>query len=186
MVTRKTLAILIGVVVLFFLVSSVAVFFIYRKAIPSVPKVGERVIVAQVKYSKGSASFFYPASWQQNDIPASAGFISVQVFDPKDNIVLVASSGTKSDDSKVNGTLVYEKDAVVSGVSGKDRRWEDVKSQVVVFRADNLKFEGKYYRFEMFGALSRKVKMQNEWEAILKSIQFEKGSEEGITATPQE
>ena len=78
----------------------------------------------------------------------------------------------------MSGTLVREEDITVGGIAGKERRWENRESQTVIFRADNLKFEGKQYRFEMFGAFSRKVKMEREWESIMKSVQFEKGSEE--------
>ena len=112
--------------------------------------------------------------------------ISVQVVDSEDGIVLVASSAEKMSDSEVSGTLVREGNITVGGIAGKERRWENIKSQTVIFRADNLKFEGKQYRFELFGTLSRKVKMERAWDGIMKSVQFEKRSEEGITATPQE
>lgn len=185
MVTRRTLLILITLAAVLFLASCATVFFLYRKMAPSLPKAGEKAVVAQAKYSKGNTSFFYPALWRENDIPASSGFISVQVADPEDSIVVVASSGEKLNDYKVTGTLQREENITVGGVSGKERRWENEKSQAVVFRADDLKFEGKQYRFEMFGTLSRKVKMEHEWEGILKSVRFEKGNEKEITATPQ-
>ena len=136
---------------------------------PQAPKAAENVVIAQAKYSKRNTSFFYPARWQENDIPALPGFISVQVVDLEDGIVLVASSGEKVNDFQVTGTLVRDESITVGGVVGKERRWENGESQAVVFRADDLKFEGKYYRFEMFGAMSRKVKMEREWESILKS-----------------
>ena len=186
MVTRKTLFIFLTFVAILFATVCVGVFLFYQKITLPVPIGGEKIVTAQAKYIKGGAAFFYPASWQVNDIPASQGMISVQVVDPEDSIVLVASSAEKMSDSEVNGTLVREEDITVGGITGKERRWENMKSQTVIFRADNLKFEGKQYRFEMFGAFSRKVKMEREWDAIIKSVQFEKGSEEGIIASPQE
>jgi|SRR3989344_1523765 len=186
MVTRRTLFILIALVAVLFLAACGAVFFLYFKVVSMVPKAAERVGVAQAKYIKGNASFFYPALWQENDISAPPGLISVQVVDSKDGIVLVASSGEKLNDSKVNGVLVREESITVGGIVGKERRWENTESQTVVFRADDLQFEGKYYRFEMFGTLSRKVKMESEWENILKSVRFEKGAKEGVIVSPQE
>lgn len=185
MVTRRTLFILIALVTVLFVAACVAVFFLYLKVAPMAPKVAEKVVIAQAKYIKGNASFFYPAEWQENDIPAPPGFISVQVVDQKDGIVLVASSGEKLNDSQVTGTLVRDESVTVGGVIGKERRWENTESQAVVFRADGLQFEGKYYRFEMFGVLNRKVKMQSAWEDMMKSVRFEKGIEGGITASPQ-
>ncbi|MBI5913309.1 hypothetical protein HY839_02610 [Candidatus Azambacteria bacterium] len=186
MVTRKTLLILLALAAVLFVAACVAVFFLYRAVVPTAPKAGEKVVVAQAKYIKGNASFFYPAQWHENDIPASPGMISVQVVDTEDSIVFVASSAEKLNDPKMSGTLVREESITVGGIFGKERRWENMESQTVVFRADDVRFERKYYRFEMFGTLSRKVKMESEWENILRSVQFEKGSEEGITATPQE
>ncbi|MEK7493575.1 MAG: hypothetical protein AAB630_00300 [Patescibacteria group bacterium] len=185
MVTRKTLFVLIALVAILFVAACGAALFLYLKVVPMAPQVAEKVGIAQAKYIKGSTSFFYPALWQENDIPALPGLISVQVVDPKDGIVLVASSGEKLNDSQVTGTLVREENITVGGIVGKERRWENAESQAVVFRADDLQFEGKYYRFEMFGTLSRKVKMQSAWEDMLKSVRFEKGREEGITAKPQ-
>lgn len=186
MITRRTLFILIAFVAVLFLAVCVAVFFLYRAMPPLPPKTGERVIVAQAKYIKGNASFFYPAQWRENDIPASPGLISVQVVDEEDGIVFVASSAEKMSDSKVNGTLVRDESIAVGAVAGKERRWENMESQVVVFRADDLQFEGKQYRFEMFGMMSRKVKMEGYWQEMLGSVRFEKGDEEGIKASPQQ
>lgn len=186
MVNRRTLLILIALAAILFIASCAAVFFLYRAVTPLAPKGGEKAVIAQAKYIKGSTSFFYPALWQENDIPTSPGMISVQVVDPEDSIVLVVSSAEKLNDSTVNGALVREEDITVGGIAGKERRWENRESQTIVFRADDLQFEKKYYRFEMFGMLSRKVKMEREWDIIVKSVQFQKGSEEGITATPQE
>ncbi|MEK7488209.1 MAG: hypothetical protein AAB598_02705 [Patescibacteria group bacterium] len=186
MVTRKTLFILIALGAIFFTAVCIGVFFFYQKMTPPAMIRGEKIVTAQAKYIKGGAAFFYPSAWQVNDIPASPGMISVQVVDSEDGIVLVASSAEKMSDSEVSGTLVREGNITVGGIAGKERRWENIKSQTVIFRADNLKFEGKQYRFELFGTLSRKVKMERAWDGIMKSVQFEKRSEEGITATPQE
>ena len=185
MVTRKTLFILIALGAILLVAVCGVVFFLIQKITPPAPTGGEKIVTAQAKYIKGGAAFFYPASWQVNDIPASPGMISVQVVDPEDSIVLVASSAEKMSDSEVNGTLVREEGITVGGIAGKERRWENMKSQTVIFRADDLKFEEKQYRFELFGAFSRKVKMERVWDAIIKSVQFEKGIKEGIIATPQ-
>lgn len=185
MVTRKTLFIFIACGAILFAAVCIGVFFFYQKMTPSEMVKDEKIGTAQAKYSKGGAAFFYPASWEVNDIPASPGMISVQVIDPENGIVLVASSADTLNDSKVNGTMVREENITVGGVAGKERRWENMKSQTVIFRADNIAFEGKQYRFEMFGTLSRKVRMERAWDTIITSVRFEKGGEEGITATPQ-
>src|SRR3989344_2977235 len=104
------------------------------------PTVSSPVPPPPQQYSKGNVSFLYPANWKTNDIPASPGLISVQVYDPEDFIVLVASSGEKLNDYKVKGTLQYEKDAQLGGIAGKERAWRDEKSQTAIFRADHFMF----------------------------------------------
>ncbi len=137
------------------------------------------------QYSKGNVSFSYPANWKTNDIPASPGLISVQVYDPDDFIVFVASSGTTLNDYKVNGELQYEKDAMIGGISGRERLWEDDKSKTAIFRADDFEFQKRFYRFEMFTSRSREVKAQKIWEDILASVKFTESKDDAIQATPK-
>lgn len=144
----------------------------------------QKTLPTSAKYAKGSVAFFYPADWAVNDIPATEGMISVQVSDPKDVIVFVASSGRSYSDPKVNGELKYNKDITFNNVAGKERLWEDAKSQAVIFRADNFRFQDRYYRFEMFSVLSRKVKAEKVWREILASVKFAETAEEGIKANP--
>lgn len=138
----------------------------------------------EAKYAKGSVTFFYPADWQANDIPAAEGMISVQVSDPKDMIVFVASSNRSYGDPAVNGDLKYDKEITLGGVKGKERLWEDAKTQIAVFRADGFRFQDRYYRFEMFSNLSRKVKAENVWRGILASTKFAETEQEKIEAKP--
>lgn len=140
--------------------------------------------VARAQYAKGNASFSYPASWGQNDIPTSPGFISVQVYDEKDGIVFVATSSKEENDSAVDGTVVRDADIMVGGISGKERIWENDKTQAVVMRADRIAFSGRAYRFEMFGHLSRKIPMERYWNEIMSSVRFAESETEEIEAAP--
>lgn len=140
---------------------------------------------AEAKYTKGSVAFFYPADWQMSDIPAMEGMISAQVSDPKDMIVFVASSNRAYGDPKVNGDLKYDKEITLGGVAGKERLWEDAKTQSAIFRADGFRFQDRYYRFEMFSNLSRKVKAENVWRSILASVKFSESEKEAIEAKPE-
>ena len=140
---------------------------------------------AEAKYAKGSVAFFYPADWLVNDIPAAEGMISAQVSDPKDMIVFVASSNRAYGDPKVNGDLEYDKEISLAGAQGKERLWEDQKSQTVIFRADGFRFQERYYRFEMFSNLSRKVKAENVWRGTLASVKFSESEKESIEAKPE-
>lgn len=119
-----------------------------------------------------------------NDIPAAEGMISAQVSDPKDMIVFVASSNRSYGDPKVNGEIKYNKDITLGGVAGKERLWEDMNSQAAIFRADNFRFQDRYYRFEMFSNLSRKVKAEKVWREILDSVRFAESNKEEIKAEP--
>lgn len=141
-------------------------------------------VIARAQYTKGNASFLYPAAWKQNDIPTSPGFISVQVYDPAEGIVFVASSSEKEDDPRVDGALTKDADITTGGVLGKERIWENDKTLAVVMRADKIAFNGRHYRFEMFGHLSRKVLMQNYWKDIMSSVQFAESETEAIQAAP--
>lgn len=185
-ITRKTVIIFVVIAVALFAISRVFVFFM--KEAPSITtKITEdKTETPQAKYIKGNVAFLYPAKWKENDIVTAPGFISVQVVDLEDTIVFVASSGEKLNDNKINGEITDERDVTVGGISGKERRWENEKSQAVVFRADNIQFENKYYRFEMFGMMSRKIKMEQAFEKIIQSVKFEKGAGEGIQAMQEE
>src|SRR3972149_6110730 len=135
---------------------------------------------AEAKYAKGSVAFFYPADWLVNDIPAAEGMISAQVSDPKDMIVFVASSNRAYGNPKGNGYLKDDKEVTLAGTHGKERLWEDQKSQAVIFRADGFRFQERYYRFEMFSNLSRKVKAEHVWPGILASVNFSVSETERI------
>lgn len=139
---------------------------------------------AKAKFVKGKTAFFYPADWQLKDVPLSGGLISVQVNDPDDFIVFIASSNTIAEKANVKGVLAYEKELALAGVKGKERLWEDAKADTVVFRADGFEFEKRFYRFELFTVASRKTKAERVWREILDSVQFISG-EEGIEAIPQ-
>ncbi|MEK7519625.1 MAG: hypothetical protein AAB581_00045 [Patescibacteria group bacterium] len=142
-------------------------------------------VAQQAKYAKGSIGFFYPSAWITNDIPASGDLISVQLMSPEDTIVFVASSDMKLNDYKVDGTLTSEKEVTIGGVTGKERVWENGKSQTVVFRADNLKFQDRFFRLELFTVQSRKVKAERYWRDILTTVKFSETVQGTIEANPQ-
>ncbi len=170
--------IIIVIVILF------AAHFIARRAekpAPAAPQ--EKPAPQKAEYRKGGAAFSYPALWQVNDIPAVGDFISVQAFDAKDNIVFVASSQKARNDPKA-GKPLYEKEITLDGVNGVERQWENEKSGMTVLRADNLHFAGRYYRFEMFAVISRKIKAERIWKDILDSVRFVRAENEGIEAAP--
>ena len=151
------------------------------------PKVSEqaRITVPPVKvFSKGQVSFSYPREWEIKDIPTIEGLISVQVFDPKENVVFVASSNNKFSDSEVKGDLRYEKELALGGVKGKERLWESKEMQSAIFRADNFEFQKRHYRFEIFSSLSRRLLAEQRWREILASVKFQESAEEGIKAEP--
>ena len=179
--SKKIRVILFAAAVLL-LIGGVIVVVRYMRA----PEVPAEPVVARAQYAKGNASFLYPAMWKQNDIPTSPGFISVQVYDPAEGIVFVASSSEKEDDPSVGGVLVKDGDITAGGVSGKERIWENDKTLAVVMRADKIVFAGRAYRFEMFGHLSRKVPMQKHWSDIMSSITFAESETEEIQAAPAE
>jgi len=180
--TNIVLAVLILIVVGAIVVGAL----LYRNARLSkqADDLGKIKTKTEAKYAKGSVAFFYPADWLVNDIPAAEGMISAQVSDPKDMIVFVASSNRAYGDPKVNGDLKYDKEITLAGAQGKERLWEDQKSQAVIFRADGFRFQDRYYRFEMFSNLSRKVKAENIWRDILASVKFSESEKEGIEAKP--
>lgn len=153
-----------------------------KKIAPFLPQ--EKAVPVKKEYRKGGAAFSYPAGWQVNDIPAAGDFISVQAFDAEDNIVFVASSQKARNDAKA-GKPLYEKEITLDGVKGILRQWENEKSGMVVWRADNLQFANRYYRFEMFAAVSRKVKAERAWQDILDSVRFMQTENENIEAKPQ-
>jgi len=150
---------------------------------------GESMEQAPAKYTKGGTAFLYPASWIVNDIPASGNLISVQLTDQENGIIFIVSSNTEFNDYSASGDLQYEKDIEVDGVSGSERLWQNNEVNTAVFRADNLSFGERYYRFEMFVTkLSKKTRAEKHWKDILASIRFdelEDGTEGGIQAVPQ-
>ncbi|MBI3685144.1 hypothetical protein HY250_01950 [Candidatus Azambacteria bacterium] len=160
-------------------------FLLYRTSRLVPPQSFENAVLAKAKYIKGKTSFFYPAQWQLNDIPAAQDFISVQAYESVDAIVFVASSSKIFDAAKVNGKASEEKDITLDGVKGKERMWENATSGAIVFRADNLKFADRYYRFEMFADVSHKTKAERAWKDILDSVRFVRGEEGGIEAKPK-
>lgn len=176
----KKLRIIILIVAVMLLIGGIIVVVRYLRA----PEGPREQIVARAQYAKGNASFLYPAVWRQNDIPTSPGFISVQLYDPENGVVFVASSNEKESDPLVDGTVTRDAGIVVGGISGKERAWENEKTQAVVLRADHISFAGRAYRFEMFGQLSRKVLMEKYWRDIVSSVQFAEAHEEGIIAAP--
>lgn len=176
---KKLRIILLIIVALMLIGASIAVVRYLRGPVrPTEP------VIARAQYTKGNASFLYPAAWKQNDIPTSPGFISVQVYDPENSIVFVASSNQEENDSHVDGVLTYDADIIVGGVSGRERTWENDKTLAVVMRADKIAFNDRHYRFEMFGHLSRKVLMQNYWKDIMSSMEFAESETEDIQAAP--
>lgn len=182
---KKTNVFLVVIIVIA-AVFIIAGIFLYKnkKLDKQAADLGQVKTKTEAKYAKGSVAFFYPADWQANDIPAAEGMISAQVSDPKEMIVFVASSNRAYGDPKVNGELKYDKEIALGGVKGKERLWEDAKTQVAVFRADGFRFQDRHYRFEMFSNLSRKVKAENVWRGILASVKFAETEQEKIDAKP--
>lgn len=176
----KKIRVILFVVAVIVLVGGIIAVVRYMRA----PKAPAELVVARAQYAKGNASFLYPAMWKQNDIPTSPGFISVQVYDPTEGIVFVASSSAEESDPHVDGALVKNADIAVGGISGKERIWENDKTLAVVMRTDKIMFAGRAYRFEMFGHLSRKVPMQKYWSDIMSSITFSESESEEIQAAP--
>lgn len=148
------------------------------------PTALDDVAPAKAKFVSGKTSFFYPAQWQLKELPADKGLISVQVSDPEDVIVLIASSNTISEKADVKGTLVYEKDLQLAEVKGKEYVWEDSKADTVVFRADGFEFEKRFYKFELFTVASRKTKAEQIWREVIDSVQFI-STGQGIEAKPR-
>ena len=179
---KKTNIIIIAFIILILAFIAAGLIVAFRK-----PKVSEqaRITIPPVKvFSKGQVSFSYPREWEIKDIPTIEGLISVQVFDPKENVVFVASSNNKFSDSEVKGDLRYEKELALGGVQGKERLWESKEMQSAIFRADEFEFQKRHYRFEMFSALSRRLLAEQRWREILASVKFQESSEEGIKAEP--
>lgn len=177
--TNIILIILIALILVFIVIGLIIAF---RK-----PKVSEqaRITIPPVKvFSKGQVSFSYPREWELKDIPTVEGLISVQVFDPKENVVFVASSNDKFSDSEVKGDLKYEKELMLDNVKGKERVWESKETQSVIYRADGFEFQKRHYRFEMFSSLSRKLLAEKVWRETLASVKFAESIKEGIKAEP--
>ena len=176
----KKLRIILLIIAAMLLIGGIVAVVRYVRA----PESPSEQVAARAQYVKGNASFSYPATWHQNDIPTSPGFISVQLYDVGDGIVFVASSNEEESDPQVDGTVTRDAAIIVGGISGKERAWENEKTQAVVLRADQITFGGRAYRFEMFGQLSRKVLMEKYWRDIVSSVQFAEAQEEGIIAAP--
>lgn len=140
---------------------------------------------APLAYSKGGVSFTYPGDWKTNDIPASTGMISVQLSDPKDFIVFVASSAKTFTDIKMKEKPQYQKDIELGGVKGTEQLWQDEKTQTVILRADHLEFQNRFYRFEMFTNRSRQVKADRIWKDVLASVKFATSTQDAIQALPK-
>jgi len=141
--------------------------------------------IPKVEYSKGEASFFYPGDWKLEDATTTPGFISAAVYDPVDFLVFTATSNPKPSSYKPGGTLSYEKDVTLDGVSGKERMWEDAKTKTVTYRADGFEFVNRSYFFELFATVTRKTKADYEWNDILSSVKFATSTQETIQAQPK-
>lgn len=179
---KKYNFIIIALIIAVIVVIGIMVIYAFRK-----PKVSEqaRITIPSVKvFSKGQVSFSYPREWELKDIPTVEGLISVQVFDPKENVVFVASSNDKFSDSEVKGDLKYEKELTLDNVKGKERAWESKETQSVIYRAGGFEFQKRHYRFEMFSSLSRKLLAEQRWREILASVNFAESAAEGIKAEP--
>ena len=136
---KKTNIIIIALIILILAAIFAGLIIAFRK-----PKVSEqaRITIPPVKvFSKGQVSFSYPREWELKDIPTVEGLISVQVFDPKENVVFAASSNDKFSDSEVKGDLKSEKEMTLAGIKGKERAWESKEMQSVIFRADGFEFK---------------------------------------------
>lgn len=158
---------------------------LYQGANKQAPQKQENIPPAPLIYSKGDVSFTYPGDWKTNDIPASAGMISVQLSDPKDFIVFVASSAKTFTDIKMKGKPQYRKNTELDGVKGTEQLWQDDKMQTAIFRADRLEFQKRFYRFEMFTNRSRQVKADRIWKDILTSVKFATSTQDAIQAVPK-
>lgn len=158
---------------------------LYQSVNKQAPQKQENIPPAPLTYNKGDVSFTYPGDWKTNDIPASAGMISVQVSDPKDFIVFVASSAKTFTDIKMKGKPQYQKDTELDGVKGIERLWQDDKTQTAILRADHLEFQKRFYRFEMFTNRSRQVKADRIWKDVLASVQFATSTQDTIQAVPK-
>ncbi len=149
------------------------------------PQKQENIPIAPLIYNKGGVSFAYPGDWNIADIPASTDMISVQISDPHDFIVFVASSAKTYSDIKMKEKPQVQKDIELGGVKGTEKLWLDDKKQTVILRADHLEFQDRFYRFEMFTNRSRQVKAERVWKEIVDSIQFASSTKDTIQATPQ-
>ena len=179
---KKTNIIIITLIIIILAFIAAGLIIAFRK-----PKVSEqaRITISPVKvFSKGQVSFSYPREWELKDMPTVEGLISVQVFDPKENVVFVVSSNDKFSDSEVKGDLKYEKELMLDNVEGKERAWESKETQSVIFRADGFEFQKRHYRFEMFSSLSRKLLAEKVWRETLASVKFQESTKEGIKAEP--
>lgn len=179
---KKTNIILIAFIILILAFIATGLIIAFRK-----PKINEqaRITIPPVKvFNKGQVSFSYPREWELKDIPTAEGLISVQVFDPKENVVFVASSNDKFSDSEVKGDLKSEKEMTLAGVKGKERVWESKETQAVIYRADGFEFQKRHYRFEIFSPLSRKLLAEKFWRETLASVKFAESIKEGIKAEP--
>jgi len=158
---------------------------LYQSVNKQVPQKQEKIPPAPLQYMKGDVSFMYPGDWNMDDIPATEGTISVRVMDPKDFIVFVASSHKTSTDIKMKEKPQYQKDIELGGVQGTERLWQDDEKQTVIFRADHLEFQKRFYRFEMFTNRGRQVKADRIWKDILASVKFATSTQDAIQAVPK-
>lgn len=184
---RSHLFLIVGMLLAMIIAVLAAVSFLaYRGSQIAPPPEAKEQAPARAKYTKGKVAFFYPTHWQLVDMPAQSDLITVQVFDPKENIVFVAISKSTFNESVAGGELLSEKELTLDGVKGRERIWQNDKTGVAVFRADKFEFADRFYGFELVTNVSRKTKSERLWQEIMASVKFDHSEEEGIEAMPQQ
>lgn len=181
---KKSFSVYIGYAFMVFVILLFAAV-LYQDVNKQAPQKKENIPLAPLVYNKGGVSFTYPGDWEMKDIPADTGMISVQVTDPDDFIVVVASSANTFTDIKMKGKPQYQKDIELNGIKGTEQLWQDDKTQTVILRADHLKFQNRFYRFEMFTNRSRQVKADRIWKDVLASVKFATSTQDTIQALPK-